>query len=84
MALGSVNHLISEYKGRENMSTYTKRTMVTLLPEWEPIFNKLKKEKFYNESKAEMIRYIIGLGLASLEKNQLEEMHSKETDRDTK
>lgn len=52
------------------MSTYNKRTMVTLLPEWESTLNKLKKERFYNESKSEMIRYIISLGLASLEEEQ--------------
>lgn len=49
------------------MSTRMKRTMVTLLPEWEPELDKLKKERFYNESRAEMLRYIIGLGLASIE-----------------
>lgn len=51
------------------MSTYNKRTTVTLLPEWESTLNKLKKERFYNKSKSEMIRYIIGLGLVSLEEH---------------
>lgn len=48
------------------MSAYNKRAMVTLLPEWEPILDQLKREKFYNDSQAEMLRYLIGIGLASL------------------
>lgn len=48
------------------MSMYPKRTMVTLLPEWGPVLDQLKKEQFYNTTQAEMFRYIIGLGLASL------------------
>lgn len=49
------------------MSTYVKRAMVTLLPEWGPTLDKLKKEQFYNDSQAEMLRYIIGIGLKSLD-----------------
>lgn len=49
------------------MLMYQKRMMVTILPEWEPIFERLKKERFYNSTQAEMIRYIIKLGLISLE-----------------
>lgn len=49
------------------MSMYPKRAMVTLLPEWEPMLEKLKKERFYNDTQAEMFRYIIGRGLESLE-----------------
>ena len=41
------------------MSTYVKRAMITLLPEWEPALDKLKKERFYNDSQAEMLRYVI-------------------------
>lgn len=65
-----MNHLTNELIGGKFMSTYSKRTTVTLRPEWEPMLNKLKKDRFYNESKSEMIRYIIGVGLASLEDNQ--------------
>lgn len=62
------------------MSMYPKRTMVTLQPEWEPVIEQLKKERFYNSTQAEMFRYIIGRGLESLkdekvaEKEQCEEM----------
>mgnify|MGYP006865399371 CR=1 FL=1 len=49
------------------MSKYPKRTMVTLLPEWEPLLDQLKKEQFYNDTRAEMFRYIISRGLDSLE-----------------
>lgn len=48
------------------MSMYPKRAMVTLLPEWEPVLDKLKQEQFYNDTQAEMFRYIIGRGLASI------------------
>ena len=47
------------------MSTYNKRAMVTLQPEWEPILDQLKKERFYNASQAEMLRYVIGTGLVN-------------------
>ena len=54
------------------MSTYSKRTMVTLRPEWKSELDQLKKEKFYNDTQAEMFRYLIDLGLNSLkdEKNE--------------
>ena len=45
------------------MSAFPKRTMVTLAPEWLPMLDQLKKEKFYNDTQAEMFRYIIGRGL---------------------
>lgn len=48
------------------MSMYPKRAMVTLLPEWEPVLNKLKEERFCNDTQAEMFRYIIGRGVASI------------------
>ena len=34
------------------------------------MLDKLKKEKFYNDTQAEMFRYIIGRGLASLKDDQ--------------
>ncbi len=45
------------------MKRYSNRVMVTMLSEWEPIFDKLKKEKFFNSSRAEMLRYVISRGL---------------------
>lgn len=47
-----------------------KRTMVTLLPEWEEVFDRLKKERFYNASQAEMLRYVIGQGVAAIKKEK--------------
>lgn len=58
------------YGGRKFMSKYPKRAMVTLLPEWEQELDKLKKEQFYNDTQAEMFRYIIGRGLASIKKEK--------------
>ncbi len=60
------------------MSTYVKRAMITLLPEWEPALDKLKKEHFYNDSQAEMLRYVIGMGLKSL--NIMESQAETEND----
>ena len=50
------------------MSTSNKRLSVTLLPEWEDELDRLKKTKFYNQSKAELIRYLINLGLKEVRK----------------
>lgn len=49
------------------MSMYSKRAMVTLLPEWEPQLSKLKQELFFNDTQSAMFRYIISRGLAALE-----------------
>ena len=49
------------------MPMYLKCVIVTLLPEWEPMLDQLKKERFYNDTQAEMFRYIISRGLASFE-----------------
>ena len=54
------------------MATLKKRAIITLRPEWEPKLDKLKKEQFYNDTKAEMFRYLIGLGMNSLEKDKKE------------
>ena len=54
------------------MAQYKKRTMITLRPEWEQELDQLKKEKFYKETQAEMFRYIIARGLASLKAEQLD------------
>ena len=48
-------------KGGMIMSTLKKRAIFTLCPEWEPKLDKLKKERFYNNTKAEMFRYLINL-----------------------
>lgn len=45
------------------MAKYRKRTMVVINPEWEPDLEQLKKEKFYNNTQAEMFRYVIQVGL---------------------
>ena len=55
------------------MALYQKRAMISLRPEWEPDLEKLKKEKFYNTTQAEMFRYLIRLGLNSL-KNDADKM----------
>ena len=44
------------------------RVLVTIPPEWEKDFDNLKKEKFYNESKAEMLRYILQKGISAIKK----------------
>lgn len=45
------------------MSEFPKRTMVTISPEWLPMLDRLKRETFYNDTQAEMFRYIINRGL---------------------
>lgn len=45
------------------MSTKLKRISVTILPEWEKELNKLKKEKFYDKPRAELLRFLIEQGL---------------------
>ena len=57
------------------MSMYPKRAIVTLLPECEPLLDQLKKEQFYNNTQAEMFRYIISRGLASLDTEKAAEEH---------
>lgn len=52
------------------MATNLKRAMVTLRPEWEPELDQLKREQFYNETQAEMFRYIIARGLAAVRKER--------------
>lgn len=57
------------------MAKFSKRIMVTLLPEWEPMLDQLKKERFYMDTQAEMFRYIISFGLATI---QVEKRAEKE------
>lgn len=44
------------------------RVLVTIPKELEQEFDKLKRDKFYNESRAEMLRYILQKGIASIKK----------------
>jgi len=48
------------------MTTLGKRIIVTLRPEWEPELDQLKHDQFYDTSRAEMLRYIISLGLEAI------------------
>ena len=55
------------------MQNLSKRIMVTLMPEWEDALDKLKKDKFYNDSQASMFRYLISLGLEKLQEDKDEQ-----------
>lgn len=54
------------------MTLESKKVMVTLLPEWEPMLDRLKEEQFYNDTQAEMFRYLIERGLVSLRSEKAE------------
>ena len=56
--------------GDTKIATYIKKTVITLQPEWEPELERLKKDQFYNETQAEMFRYIISRGLEVLKKEK--------------
>ena len=58
------------YEEVNTIATYVKKTMITLQPEWEPELERLKKDQFYNETQAEMFRYIISRGLEVLKKEK--------------
>ena len=58
------------------MATQMKRTMLTLLPEWEEKLLKLKKEKFFNTTKSEMFQYLISLGLELEENKEIKKIYS--------
>lgn len=52
------------WKGDEtNMGTQSPRLSLTLDKKWMPELDKLKQEKFYNQSKADVLRYLIERGL---------------------
>lgn len=59
------------------MGTLKKRAMITLCPEWEPRLEQLKKEQFYNDTKAEMFRYLISLGINSLDESKRQSESNK-------
>ena len=48
------------------MSTSKKRLSITLQPEWEPVMDKLKKDKFYDKPYSNVIRHLIELGLKAV------------------
>lgn len=52
------------------MATNQKRFMISVTSSMEADLDALKKERFYNDSQAEMLRYVIGLGLKSLKKGK--------------
>lgn len=60
------------------MVQYSKRTVVTLRPEWEPMLDQLKKDRFYNDTQAEMFRYLIARGLESLKTENKVEIRDDE------
>lgn len=49
------------------MAMYTKKTQVRIRPEWEPQLDALKQERFYKDTQAEMFRYLIRLGLETIQ-----------------
>lgn len=51
------------------MATDTKRLMVSISPELQPTLDKLKKERFNNATKSEMIRYLIVRGLQTVNRD---------------
>lgn len=53
------------------MPNVQKRVIITLRPEWEPVLRRLQQEKFNDVTQAQMLRYIIDLGLASAKDEQL-------------
>ena len=52
------------------MATDQKRFMISVPSSMEADLDVLKKERFYNDSQAEMLSYVIGLGLKSLKKEK--------------
>lgn len=61
------------------MSTRSRRAMISLLPEWEPELDHLKKEHFYNDTQAEMFRCLIRLGLDALKNESYKGIPTKPT-----
>lgn len=51
---------------------------MTLRPEWEPMLDQLKKDRFYNDTQAEMFRYLIARGLESLKTENKVEIRDDE------
>ena len=55
------------------MAPNTHRTMISLPPEWESEILAVKKELFYNDTKSEMYRQLIRLGLDAIQKEESEQ-----------
>ena len=55
------------------MAPNTHRAMISLPPEWEPEILAVKKELFYNDTKSEMYRQLIRLGLDAIQKEESEQ-----------
>lgn len=51
------------------MAAKSKRAMVSVPEEWEPEISRVKQSVFYNETKAEMYRQLIRLGLDTLHRD---------------
>jgi hypothetical protein len=49
------------------MEKKLKRALVTISPEWEPALDRLKQDKFYNDTQAEMYRQLIQRGLKTFQ-----------------
>lgn len=52
------------------MQSNFRKTVITLPPEWEKDLDQLKKERFRNQSQADMLRYLISLGLGATGEEQ--------------
>jgi hypothetical protein len=53
------------------MSTNLPRLSVTLKPEWEPELDELKRTVFYDKPRADVLRYLIDLGLEAWRQQQV-------------
>ncbi len=52
------------------MEAYEKRITFALPPEWAEELDQLKREQFYNETRAVMFRYIISCALETLKQKK--------------
>ena len=60
------------------MATSLKRFMISVTPSMEADLDVLKKERFYNNSQAEMLRYVIDIGLKSLNISGTEQLEKSQ------
>ena len=54
------------------MSTSKSRLLVVIEPEMEKPLDRLKKDIFYNQSKAAMIRHLLAEGIKAVERERAE------------
>lgn len=63
------------------MRRYPKKVVLSIPYEWYAMLDNIKKDKFINASRAEMLRYIIGRSLDSIKtnryKNETLDRHNK-------